>query len=80
MAKYREEQDIRLWLTEDEVARILDLMRDCNNRSPVDRRLYDLLASQLDKHLSLRGGTNIHEPGATTKSSVTDTSSQSGMD
>jgi len=58
MAKDPIEQDVRVWLTIDEVERVISLIESATERSPVDRRVRQILTQQLEKVRSFKGGTN----------------------
>ena len=53
-----DDEDIKLWLTEEEVERIIFLLDNARTREGIDKRLARLLSTQLLKYKDLRGGTN----------------------
>lgn len=50
--------DIKVYFTIDEVERLIDLLDNAKDKSPVDRRLNTILMSNLARATKLRGGTN----------------------
>lgn len=48
--------DVRVFLTPDEVIRLMECIQKAPDESPIDVRLYRLLDKVLINHLKLRGG------------------------
>jgi hypothetical protein len=58
VASRDEPLDIRLFLTEDEVERIVNLIDHAPKREPIDSRLLRIILKELGKFKDLKGGTN----------------------
>lgn len=51
-------EDVKLYLNEDEIERIIYLLDNVTKKESGDKRLLRILLTQLSKHKERKGGTN----------------------